>query len=276
MSLVDVVRLVRPLRTIALFLHRFRTAFGYYRGPLRELLFWLFQSRETTNFTYELTPISRRYLASLIADVLGKPYEEILRYMAELEDDLDLRSHIRAATEARREERADSEARYGRRMGWYAITRATRPRVVVETGVDKGLGSCVLTVALARNTAEGFPGYYYGTDINPKAGYLLDGRYKQFGEILYGDSLTSLRRFDRSIDLFINDSDHSAEYEKAEYEAVAQRLSARAIVLGDNSHCTDQLLVFALATGRQFVFFHETPDRHWYPGGGMGIAFRRS
>jgi hypothetical protein len=273
LSRSTLLAMLRPLRGIVLFLYRSKVALGYYRDPLKELLLWLFQSRETTNFTYELTPINRRYLAALIAHVLGKSYEEIFCYMAELEADTDLRSHIRTATEVLHEETADPEARYGRRMGWYAMTRAIKPRVVVETGVDKGLGSCVLTAALARNTEEGFPGWYYGTDINPKAGYLLTGRYKQFGEILYGDSVTSLRGLDRFVDLFINDSDHSADYEHAEYETVASKLTAGAILLGDNSHCTDQLLAFALATGRQFVFFQERPDRHWYPGGGIGIAF---
>jgi hypothetical protein len=275
MSLVDVVKRVPLLRTLALFTYRLGKAVGYYKRPLKELLVWLFRSRETTNFTYELTPLNRRYLASLIADVLGKPFQEILSYMVELEDDVELRSHIRTASEADREKRSDREARYGRRLGWYAITRAMRPTVVVETGVDKGLGSCVLTAAIARNNAEGWGGHYYGTDINPKAGFLLTGKYKSFGEILYGDSLMSLRQLDKAIDLFINDSDHSGDYEKAEYETIAPKLSANAIVLGDNSHCTDELLAFALATRRQFVFFHEVPDRHWYPGGGIGIAFRR-
>lgn len=51
--------------------------------------------------------------------------------------------------------------------------RATKPAVVVETGVDKGLGSCLLSAALTRNSEDEHPGYFYGTDINPKVGYLL-------------------------------------------------------------------------------------------------------
>lgn len=49
-----------------------------------------------------------------------------------------------------------------------------------------------------------FNGKYYGTDINPKAGYLLSGSYKEFSNILYGDSIESLASLDETIDLFIS------------------------------------------------------------------------
>ena len=39
---------------------------------------------------------------------------------------------------------------YGRRLGWYALVRALKPRTVVETGADKGLGSCVLAALRLR------------------------------------------------------------------------------------------------------------------------------
>ena len=90
----------------------------------------------------------------------------------------------------------------------------------------------------------------------------------------YGDSIESLRRLPETIDLFINDSDHSAEYEAGEYAAIAEKLSHDAIVLGDNSHVTDKLALFARQTGRQFLYFREQPKGHWYPGTGIGIAFR--
>jgi hypothetical protein len=150
-----------------------------------------------------------------------------------------------------------------------------RPRVIVETGVDKGLGSCILTAALKRNKEEGFSGRYYGTDINPHAGYLLSGEYAQYGGILYGDSIESLGNLNEEIDIFINDSDHSPDYEFREYLTVRNKLSRRAIVLGDNAHCCDRLLKFSVETGRQFIFFQEKPLKHWYPGGGIGISFHR-
>ncbi len=132
----------------------------------------------------------------------------------------------------------------------------------------------MLCAALMRNEAEGCTGQYFGTDINPDAGFLLAEPYNSVGRILYGDSIQSLQSIP-SIDLFVNDSDHSAQYERREYETIAPKLSNRGLILGDNCHCNDVLADFSAMRGRQFVFFREEPRDHWYPGGGIGISFVR-
>ncbi len=241
---------------------------------LPEAVRWTFASREIDNYTYDLTRRNLDHLAATVALVTGIDSAAAARYIAELDDDDALREHLRRRTLAHPARHgADAEPRYGRRSGWYAIVRATRPRVVVETGVDKGLGTCVLAAALLRNRDEGHPGVVFGTDIEPRAGFLIGGPYDEVATVLYGDSIESLRALDRTVDLFINDSDHSAEYEAREYEVIAPRLAERAIVLGDNAHVSDELFRFAARTGRRFLFFREEPAGHWYPGAGIGIAF---
>jgi predicted O-methyltransferase YrrM len=238
---------------------------------------WLFTSRETTNFTYDLTPLNKSYLASFISGITGKTIEEIQKYFEEIENDSELRNHIKKVTLSNeRSFVADEEADYARRIGWYAFARALKPKVIVETGVEKGLGACILASALIKNSEEGNSGFYYGTDINPEAGYLFTGKYSSAGKILYGDSIESLKKLDKVIDLFINDSDHSADYEQNEYEVIKDKLSPDAVVLGDNSHLTDRLFQFALKTNRRFLFFKEEPSNHWYPGAGIGAAFHRN
>jgi hypothetical protein len=260
----------------ALIAYRAKIALGYFYRPLSNLLRWTVRSRETANFTYDLEEDNKRYLASMIADVLSLPFAQVMSFFKEIEEDAEFRRHV-----ADRIEQsdwgfiADKEVRLGRRIGWYAIARAIKPRVVIETGVDKGLGSCILTAALAKNAQEGHPGRYYGLDINPKAGYLLSDRYAEHGSIVYGDAIESLQKLDGLVDLYINDSDHSAEYEAREYSVVLSRLSERAIILGDNAHVSAKLLEFSLAQNRHFLFFQERPREHWYPGGGIGISFRR-
>ena len=254
--------------------YRLRNALSYFRRPLSMLLPWLFTSRELANYTYDLTDRNERYLASLVALVTGVDPKIAAQYIAELHEDEILRAHLRRLTfEDPRRHVADAVPRYGRRAGWYAIVRARKPRVVVETGVDKGLGTCVLAAALLRNATEGFPGSLTGTDINPEAGYLLQSPYNRVARILYGDSIESLRNLDATVDVFINDSDHSAEYEAREYDIVAPKLAEGAVILGDNAHVTDSLHRFAMGTNRRFLFFKEEPKDHWFPGGGIGIAF---
>jgi FkbM family methyltransferase len=260
-----------------LFLQRLNIAFRYYWQPLKQIWIWLRESNETSNFLYAITPISESYMISAVANVSGKSYYEIEYYFHELKCDQNLREHIKR--HARAEDRAlhvTPEKLYARRLNWYAFVRAMKPKMIVEAGIAKGLGACVLTAALAKNGEEGYEGRYYGTDIDPNAGYLLGkGMYSQLGEILYGDTIQSLMDFQNVIDLFINDDDHSYDYEGKEYEVVFQKLSREAVILGDNAHITNCLLNFAKATGRQFLFVSEKPAKHWYPGAGVGIAFKR-
>ena len=171
----------------------------------------------------------------------------------------------------------DQTARYGRRLGWYALVRALKPRVVVESGIDKGLGTCVLAAAVMKNKEEGHGGLVYGLDIDPKAGFLFTEPYNRFGKILCGDAAATLETFaEKSIDLFIHDSNHDPLYEQKEYQTVQSRLSERGVVVSDNAHGTMELMRFAESTGRRFLYFQEKPLNHFYPGSGIGVAWKET
>jgi Methyltransferase domain len=253
--------------------YRFRVAARYHLPQLMRSLWWSFRSREFGNFTYDLTSENVCYLAHTIAAVTGASFSCVRGYISELELDETLKTHvIKRSHIGSNRHYSDPRCSFGRRLGWYALARILKPRVIVETGVDKGLGSVVLCSALLRNHGEGFPGSYYGTDINPRAGFLLSEPYSKVGGILYGDSIESLKSLS-SIGLFINDSDHSADYERREYETIAPRMTGNGVILGDNAHCNDELAKFSERSGRKFLFFKEIPKDHWYPGAGIGISY---
>ena len=244
--------------------------------PVAKSFTWTLKSREHYNYSYDLQPLNLEYLAAFIAVVTGQPIKLARNYIAEINNDQALKDHVVRLNRAHKQRWvADPEARFGRRMGWYALIRAHKPRLVVETGVDKGLGSCVIAAALLRNAAEGSPGRLLALDINPNAGYLLTKPYNDVGQMVYGDSLASIAALTDEVDFFIHDSDHSAEHEAKELRAVEGKLSSRALVLSDNADCTGELLKFAEGTGRQFLFFAEKPKNHWWPGDGIGVAFEK-
>jgi GT2 family glycosyltransferase/Flp pilus assembly protein TadD/predicted O-methyltransferase YrrM len=259
---------------VAMLPSRLKLALGYFEPQLQHILDWLVASKETTNLTYDLTVLNKAHLQWFIALVTGTPGATIARYFHELEQDEQLKAHVRQLTLASQQRfTADEIARYGRRLGWYAIVRAMKPKVIVETGVDKGLGTCVLAAAVMKNQAEGFPGHVYATEIDPKGGFLLQPPYTQFGTILYGDSIQTLQKFPHPIDLAVCDSAHTAEYERGEYEAIRDKLPNGSLIISDNAHVTHELANFATASGKQFLFFQEKPGSHFYPGAGIGIAF---
>jgi len=168
---------------------------------------------------------------------------------------------------------SDVEPRYGRRLGWYALTRLTKPRVLVETGVDRGLGTAVLAAAMLRNAEEGFPGMVYATDIVASCGHLLAEPYTRCCRIVLGDSVETLKKLPEAVDVFIHDSDHRPEYEWAEFLAVEPRLHPGSIVMSDNSQQSSKMFEFAQRLGKSFLYFQDAPKDHWWPGDGIGAAF---
>ena len=263
------------MRSLSTHYHRARLASSYYWPKFRLILRWLLASRENTNFTYDITPKNQLYLAHVLAVVLDKPMEDIKAYIDEARGDEVLAEHvIRTVGSSAQAVAADETCHFGRRLGWYVVVRVVRPRVVVETGVDKGLGAVLLCAALRRNEAEGHTGHYYGIDINPAAGFLLGGHYAPFGTLVEGDSVEHLRKFPNKIDVLITDSDHTAEYEYREYEAAGEHLAPRALIIADNAHVSDALARFSNDTARRFLFFREEPLDHWYPGAGIGFSYR--
>lgn len=233
---------------------------------------WLFTSREHTNFTYDLTARNKEHLAWWVATISGVDVAAARAYIRELDDDEALREHVlRATARSDRRRLADPEVRFGRRAGWYALTRALQPEHIVETGTDKGLGACTFAAALLRNGH----GRLTTMDINPDSGYLIGGQYAEVTDHVLGNSVDLLKSDPAPVDLFIHDSWHTFEHESAEFEAVAPRLSADAVVLSDNAHDSDALSRWAEGTGRSFLYFREVPEHHWLPGEGIGAAWQR-
>jgi predicted O-methyltransferase YrrM len=250
-------------------------AMSYYNKKYIQILKWGINSRENANYTYDLTEGNILYLAQTISVVTQVDSQKIIEYINEARNNKLLKEHIiRETMKSPLKEYADLRVDFGRRLGWYAFARVLKPKIIVETGVDKGIGSVLLCSALLKNKEEGFNGFFYGTDINPEAGYLLNGIYGEVGKILYGDSIKTLSQFNEKIDLFINDSDHSADYEYQEYITIRNKIAENAVILGDNSHTTDKLAIFSNETKRNFLFFREEPSGHWYPGAGIGISFK--
>ncbi|SBT52721.1 class I SAM-dependent methyltransferase [Micromonospora auratinigra] len=264
-----------PLAPVAAFPKRLARVARHDATVLRTSARWLFTSREHHNYTYDLTRLSREHLAWFVAVTCDAPVAQVRAWFAELDGDEKMRRHIETATAtAARRGLADRQVRYARRIGWYAVVRARRPAHVVETGVDKGLGSCVLAAALLRNAAEGHPGRLTSLDINPEAGYLARATpWADVVDLVVGDSIASIRALDRPVDLFLHDSDHSRAHERSEFDEIEAKLAPGAMLLTDNVTATDVLATHAERTGRRFLAYRETPARHWYPGDGIGIAW---
>jgi hypothetical protein len=152
--------------------------------------------------------------------------------------------------------------------------RATRPRLVVETGVHDGLGSTVLLRALERNAREGHHGRLVSFDPAASSGWLIPAFLRSRHRLVTGLAPESFEEAigGEVVGLFIHDSDHSYGHETAEFEAIRGFASPGTVYITDNAHGSTAFRDFCARHGLGFRIFRETPRKHWYPGAAMGIA----
>jgi hypothetical protein len=230
---------------------------------VRDNLRYVLADPELENYTYDIE--NREELARWLDRHVGLGAG---RYAAELDQDTDLRRELARTMRWRPAVRFQP---FGRRLGWYAIVRATKPRLVVETGTHDGLGSVALLAALERNTRDGYDGRLVSIDPREATGWMVPCRlrcrwtnvrhtsYDAFPSVLNGEVP----------DLFIHDSLHTLECETWELETAAAL--GTPLLLSDNSHASTVLRDLAESHGATFAFFRERP-KHWYPGAGIGLA----
>lgn len=263
-----------PAGRLALLPLRLKIALSYHVPRLGTIARWLAGSREYTNFSYEYSPANLAYLAHALASVTGCPVAAVRDFLAEPDKNPELRRTVCERIQASdRRAVIDPDMRLGKQRIWYALTRALKPRRVVEAGAGLGLAALVVAEALLKNAAEGKAGEYLGIDQDPQAGALLGPRECGVAHIIRGDSVSTLGGLRQPVDLFITDTHVSADLEYAECRAVEPWLAECAVVA---TTLTTRLPAFAEETGRSFVAFKEEPRDHWYPGGWIGLAFRRS
>lgn len=245
-------------------------ASSYYWKPLSQIPAWLVHSRELTNFSYDVTTRSKDYTASVAALLTGCEWPTARSYISELDQEIEeLRSHLAHGDPKTTSLARQGELRPGRRLIHYALIRALKPRLVVEAGTSRGLGTCIMAAALRRNLAEGFMGRIVSLDVDPLSGSMIRPPYAEFAELRIGDCRKSLERLHEPVDLFIHDTSHLSE--NKEYAIIENLLSDGGIVL--STWHTETLMKFARGTGRNYIVLRDEPLDSWYPGTAMGIAF---
>ncbi len=260
------VRWTRPLPQLRIL----RSYSVSLRRQPRLFLGFVLTGRETTNFTYEIA--NTEELVDFVATALQRPAAEIAGYVQEVEEDAAL--HAALSTQLARRNDLNSRPMFGRRVGWYCLVRALKPRLVVETGTADGLGTALLAQALTNNALTGSPGELLSFDIDPQSGWLLDTPTFEGVRLVIGDALTTLpSELDgRKVDLFIHDSDHSYEHERAELDLAVLHGSNELVLVSDNAHATTALREICFELGSEYRFFRERPVAHFYPGAGIGVA----
>jgi predicted O-methyltransferase YrrM len=234
------------------------------------------RSKETSTFTYNLTPENETYLANLTAEIVKCDVKTIEQYFNELKENEALKkSVIRNVRKSAFKMKKDKRSDYGSKLSFYAIIRVLKPKIVVENGIEVGFTSIVLCEAIRKNREEGHGGRFIGLDINKEAGYLIkaEPQYGSFSEIWYNDAIESLKALNENIDFYFSDGLRTYQYEQQEFACIEGKLSKGAVVITNKATFSRALYELSLRLKRKFAFFKEQPLDHWYEGSGIGIMY---
>jgi predicted O-methyltransferase YrrM len=235
-------------------------------GVARYVLF----DPEVGDFSYELD--NEDELVEFLAGVLEAPPSEIAGYLAETRQAPELTREL----DARVRWRPDMKRSIGltHRVAWYAVARATKPRLVVETGIKHGLGALVMLVALRRNQAEGSGGRLISFDPDPFSGWVVPERLRENWQPVFATSFDALEDTlaGHEVDLFVCDTPPSQEIESFEMRTALRHAAPGVILIAGNGDRTTVLPELAAECGGAYHFFTERPRHAVYPGGGLGVA----
>jgi Methyltransferase domain len=239
-------------------------------APLSRHLGYVLADPEPDNFTYELANWDE--LEAFVADVCGADRATVAELIAEARTDQLLARRLRDATASHRLW-SKREPPLGKRLAWYALARLVRPELIVETGVHDGLGALVLLRALERNAQEGTAGRLVSFDINPAAGWIVgsDPRWELRIEPAL-EGLPARLEAGPAVGIFIHDSLHTYENERAELLLAGAHLAPDGVLITDNAHGSPALRDSCEELGLRYFEFHERPAGHFYPGGAMGAG----
>jgi len=225
---------------------------------------------EVGDFSYELD--NEHELVDFLAGVLGLSQTTIAGYLAEIKND----EKLRGAMAKRARWRIDMKRRihFGQRVAWYAVTRAVKPRLMVETGIKHGFGSLVLLSALERNAREGSPGRLISFDTDPFSGWVVDERLREHWRPVFASTFDLLDATldGHEVDLFICDTPPSYETESFEMRTAMSHAAKDIVLIAGNGDRTTALPELAAELNGEYRHFVERPRRHIFPGAGFGLA----
>lgn len=244
-----------------------RNGVGFRDRPWRWLRFVLFDP-EFDNFTYELA--NEAELVRFLQVTLGVDQSRLEQYLAETRTDPGLTTDLWR----RLRWRLDYKRRppLGRRATWYVLARALKPELVVETGVQDGLGSLVVLRALARNAGEGRPGRLISVDTLPTVGWLVPASERHAWQLIIGSSEEVLASAlnGEAVGLFLQDSGGDLALARRELEIVLPHTADGTVLVSQNQRPA----LAALCDERNMPYseFWHQPRDHIFSGSVTGFG----
>jgi carbamoyl-phosphate synthase large subunit len=241
--------------------------------------------QRTAHDTMELR--IEHYLPAL-APLWGVDEESLRRYLSDLYTDeafmAAINEKVKAVPEFDGKQFTHPAELRAYRSLLYLVTRASRPEAFVETGVQNGLSSAFILLGLAHNQT----GTLYSVDLPPvdqriidqgtlplplqkEPGWIIPDYLRGRHQLLLGaaeEELPVVLAQQKSIDVFLHDSDHSYSHIMFEVGLAWRYLRAGGHLLVDNIEQNGAFTDFArgVAAPSMVVSTFDGPDRVWQHG----------
>ena len=237
--------------------------------PLRVARYVLWDP-EVGDFSYVLD--NENEAIELLARAFDLDRAALAGYLAETHTDPELTSELAERTRRRPDMKRDIG--FGLRVVWYALARALKPRLVVETGIKHGLGSLILLAALRRNAEEGTPGRLISFDLDPYSGWVVPERLRGDWQPVFASTFDVLDPTleDLEVDLFICDTPPDEDIESFEVGVALRHAAARMVLVAGSGDRTAALRRLSEEAGGEYHYFAERTRHAVYPGAGLGLA----
>ncbi|HEX7279620.1 MAG TPA: class I SAM-dependent methyltransferase [Solirubrobacterales bacterium] len=233
--------------------------------PLRRARYVL-ADPEIDTFTYPVANLTE--MSELLSEVLEHPADELQGYLDEALADPELGPRLSrdvgpGAIYMKR--RPPLPAHH---LAAWALIRACKPKLVVETGILEGLGSRTMLCALHLNSKEGRGGRLISFDVLPGAGRkLVPKRLRSAWEPIYEPTPEALARHleGLEVDFFLHDSVQEYDHLVAEVDAMLPFMApgGTLMTVAGWTGLLDQLAEELRGRSRTF---RERPLDHFYSG----------
>jgi predicted O-methyltransferase YrrM len=263
-----------PLGPLAVLPLRMRTSLTPQFVRLGQALRWLATSREWANFSYDYQPEGLQAIVCALAELTGRSAAELRGFAEELKGDAVFAQRYRQrVSQTRLRWTSDPTLHYARCLVNYMLVRASGARVIFEAGTERGLSTWAMCRAVRRNGGTGRAPLIITVDIGADRGEFLDGDEGGLVRRLVGDSVTALLATAEPIELFLHDTTSEPMHSRAQFEALAPRLAAAAIV--HTAWFTGEFVAASEQHEWRSLEYVERVSDHWYPGRRCGLAVRR-
>ena len=260
-----------PLGRLAALPMRLRTGLTPPVRQARQVLRWLWRSREWANFSYDYDPLGQQAIICVLAELTGRSPADLRDFAQELKNDAVFAARYRQrVAQTRLRWTSDPQLRFGRCMVNYMLVRASGARVIFEAGTERGLSTWAMCRALQRNGGGGGAQKIYTVDIQADRGGFLEGDEGGLVQRLVGDSVATLQGITGPIDLFLHDTLNEAAHTRAQLAALAPRLVPGSLL--HSCWFSAELVDFCEQHGMRALEYAEQVKDHWYPGARAALA----